>query len=81
MVYLVITNLLLNTLFYLFLWVQPCMVPVKSDIVEEIKKEKLQQMKEMGIDEKYVVDLEKLSVIPTDKLQSLHLQGKDKKKK
>jgi hypothetical protein len=48
---------------------------------EEIKKEKLQQMKEMGIDEKYVVDLEKLSVIPTDKLQSLHLQGKDKKKK
>jgi len=48
---------------------------------EEIKKEKLQQLKEMGIDEKYVVDLEKLSVIPTGKLQSLYLKSKDNKKK
>ena len=48
---------------------------------EDIKKDKIQILKDMGIEEKYINDLEKLSVIPSDKLQSLYIDRKDKKKK
>lgn len=49
--------------------------------LQNIRNDKIAQLKQMGIQEKYIVDLEKLELLPSNKLMASMSPSKDKKKK